>query len=220
MQDAAPHHRKRTIGNRVAPLRFIVYFLGIALVAGFGLALGRGLPYFMVGFDLVTLGFLVSLVPLLREHDPKAMARHAAENDANRWLLPLISLGLTAVVVTLVVIELHNGTQLGGMIIGLMLVTLLSAWLSANVVFALHYAHIYYTRHGDGYAGGCGFPGDTPPDYFDFLHFSLVIGMTCQTADITMTSQRIRRIATIQGVAAFLFNLGVLALSINMLASG
>ena len=222
---------QRTIGNRIAPLRFILYFSGVVLVALIGLATGRGLPFYMIGFDIVTSGFLLSLWHLLREHNPQVIAAHAAANDANRRLLPLISMALAGVVVTLVVLELRGDGKLGGPLIGLMLVTLLFAWLSANIVFALHYAHIYYTHYvgqavdtqgtakGLPYHGGCDFPGETPPDYLDFMHFSLVIGMTCQTADITMTSQRIRRIATIHGFAAFLFNMGVVALSINMLAS-
>jgi uncharacterized membrane protein len=45
-----------------------------------------------------------------------------------------------------------------------------------------------------------------------------VIGMTCQTADLDISSRRIRRIVTIHGVSAFFFNLGVLAMTVNVLS--
>ena len=44
------------------------------------------------------------------------------------------------------------------------------------------------------YAGGLIFPGDRPPDYFDFAYFSFVVGMCCQVSDVQITSRRMRRI--------------------------
>jgi len=43
--------------------------------------------------------------------------------------------------------------------------------------------------------------------------------MTCQTADINITSRPMRRLATIHGLFAFTFNLGVLAFTVNIVAS-
>lgn len=209
------------IGNRIAPPRFILYCL---LLTGAVLA-AAVLPgdfgsILMAGFDGATLVFLASLLPLLRVHDPRRIAAHAAENDANRLFMVLIGLTLSAVVTAVVALELSGDRPLGGGTMALILATLLLTWLSANSIFALHYAHLYYGRHAGGYAEGLAFPGDTPPDYFDFLHFSLILGMTFQTADINITSQRIRRIVTLHCFTAFIFNLGVVAFTINMLASG
>ena len=55
-------------------------------------------------------------------------------------------------------------------------------------------------------------------DYRDFMHFSLILGMTFQTADIDITSIAIRRISTGHCLAAFVFNIGILSFSINMIA--
>ena len=55
-------------------------------------------------------------------------------------------------------------------------VTILLSWSFIQVIFAFHYAHEFYAEHR-GQAGGLGFPGDDPPDYWDFLYFAFVIGM-------------------------------------------
>jgi uncharacterized membrane protein len=55
--------------------------------------------------------------------------------------------------------------------------------------------------------------------YWDFVYFAFTLGMTFQTSDVTITSERIRRIVTIHCLAAFFFNIGVLAFTINVLGS-
>ena len=62
-------------------------------------------------------------------------------------------------------------------------------------------------------------PGNARPDYWDFVYFSFVIGMTSQVSDVGVTSTRIRRTVTAHGVVAFAFNAALLALSVNIAAS-
>ncbi|MBI3437612.1 MAG: DUF1345 domain-containing protein, partial [Proteobacteria bacterium] len=45
------------------------------------------------------------------------------------------------------------------------------------------------------------------------------IGVANQTADVQITSKPIRRIVTVHGIAAFVFNTVILALAINFAAS-
>jgi uncharacterized membrane protein len=101
----------------------------------------------------------------------------------------------------------------------LTLTTVISSWALVNTVYGLRYAHAYY---GDSdapgvhqHAGGLIFPGDRPPDYFDFAYFSFVVGMTCQVSDVQITSRRMRRITLIHSVLSFGFNTLILALLIN-----
>ena len=211
----------RSIGNRIAPPRFILYcaLLAVAVIAALIIKGNRG-HVLMAGFDIATLIFLGSLLPLLKVHDPRQLAARAEENDANRLFMVLLGMVLSMVVMAVVAFELSSGSRLNGWDMGLILATLLLTWLSANTIYALHYAHLYYSKAGRALSKGLDFPGDTPPDYFDFFHFALILGMTFQTADIDITSQRIRRIATLHCFTAFIFNLGVVAFTINMLASG
>jgi uncharacterized membrane protein len=44
--------------------------------------------------------------------------------------------------------------------------------------------------------------------------------MTFQTSDVTISDERIRRVVTVHCLAAFVFNIGVLAFTINVLGSG
>jgi len=109
--------------------------------------------------------------------------------------------------------------------VALIIATLVLSWLFSNIVYALHYAHIFYTQgdtDGDGKRediGGLDFPSTKEPNYWDFVYFSLTLGMTFQTSDVEMTTTKVRIVATFHCFAAFIFNLGVLAFTINSLGS-
>ena len=91
-----------------------------------------------------------------------------------------------------------------------------------HFIFALHYVHRYFRPTPDGstsdHVGGLAFPGGELPDFWDFLHFSIVIGVASQTADIAFTRKDLRRLGTVHGLVAFVFNTAVLALGINLVA--
>ena len=99
----------------------------------------------------------------------------------------------------------------------LAVVTILLSWVFIHTIFALHYAHEFYDETADG---GLAFLGDEKePDYWDFVCFSFIIGMTSQVSDVGITSKLIRRTAAAHGVIAFFFNAALLALTINLAAS-
>ncbi|RCJ40094.1 hypothetical protein A6770_38230 [Nostoc minutum NIES-26] len=105
----------------------------------------------------------------------------------------------------------------------LSITTIVSSWLLVHTLFALQYAHsCYHNVSHNGreiVSGGLDFPDDRDPDYWDFLYFSFVIGMTSQVSDIQTTSRYMRRLALIHGVLSFFFNTSILAMSINIIAS-
>jgi len=70
-------------------------------------------------------------------------------------------------------------------------------------------------RAGEQDRGGVAFPGKGLPDHWDFLYFSLVIGMTCQVSDVQVTSRSMRRMVLIHGVLSFFFKTFILALAVN-----
>lgn len=68
-------------------------------------------------------------------------------------------------------------------------------------------------------ARGLLFPGDEKfPDYWDFVYFSFIIGMTCQVADVGITQHRLRRLALLHGLLSFFFNTSIIALVVNIIA--
>ena len=87
-----------------------------------------------------------------------------------------------------------------------------------HTTFALHYAHEYYRGASPA---GCSFRRrqHEEPDYWDFVYFSFVIGMTAQVSDVGITDRTIRRTATAHGMISFVFNTALVALMVNIAAS-
>ncbi|MDN4574680.1 DUF1345 domain-containing protein [Pandoraea cepalis] len=93
--------------------------------------------------------------------------------------------------------------------------TLIAGWFLVPTIYTLHYARLYFTDTESPFA--LAWPDrDCDPDYWDFLYFSFTIAVASQTADIALTSRRMRRTALAQAVLSFFFNLAVLGLSINI----
>jgi uncharacterized membrane protein len=97
--------------------------------------------------------------------------------------------------------------------------TFMASWLLVHTSFALHYAHAYYVSLGKDGCAPLEFPGQGEPAYMDFLYFSIVVGMTSQTADVAIATTRMRRLVMAHGIIAFVFNTTLLALTINIAAS-
>lgn len=207
------------IGSRVAPARFALFLAMFAGgLAGLVPALGAGRGI-MAAFDIAAVVFLVAVSTLFRHGEADRMRQAARDNDANRALL----LGLTGA--TMIVILVAIAGELKGRnnapAVALVIATLVLAWLFSNMVYALHYAHLFYSADDNGRdARGLEFPDCAEPDYWDFLYFSATLGMTFQTSDVSIRSRGIRRVVLGQSLAAFVFNLGVLAFSINVLGGG
>jgi uncharacterized membrane protein len=212
--------RNKTIGNRIAPARFVA-FLGL-LALGWAVLIPLAGPELglLAGFDIAALVFLISSAPLLGLR-AKALRDAAEQNDANRWVLLAISFLLTLVILAAITAQLASAPSLGFADKLLIVVTLVLVWTFGNAVYALHYAHLYYSRDDGGKdSAGLKFPGATEPDMADFAYFAFTLGVAVQTSDVAVSSPHIRRIVTLHCIAGFFFNLGVLALTINVLGSG
>ena len=115
---------------------------------------------------------------------------------------------------------LKTGTSIGrGPHLAFVAVTFMTSWLLVHTSFALHYAHAYYVSLGKDGNAPLDFPRQDAPDYMDFLYFSMVVGMTSQTADVAIASTRMRRLVMAHSIIAFVFNTTLLALAINIAAS-
>ncbi|NOW45047.1 putative membrane protein [Novosphingobium sp. SG751A] len=212
------------------PARFSLFLalfaLGTGLLGFNGLRWGQAV---LGGFDLGALVFITSLWPLSRDNTPGQMRLHARQNDANRFAVLVISTMIMLVIVTALFVDLPHARSDNGYAKGVALVLILAslvlAWLFSNLIYALHYAHIYY---GAEHEGGLRFPvpdqdGSAPasshcPNFWDFFYFALTIGMAFATSDVEITSPRLRRVATVHGALAFFYNLVVLAFTINVTA--
>lgn len=199
------------------PWRYAL-FGGLCLIAA---PLSLLMPWqeaFLIGFDAGALAYFLTL-PRLFGQDAAGIRKEAARADPEaKMLLLLTAIVLLVIMVSIatVLVEKQDGDNLAVL---LCLATLAVAWCFSNMVYTLHYAHLYYSDRDGGDRKGLQFPQEDKPDYWDFAYFAFTIGMTFQTSDVTISGSHIRRIVTLQSLAAFIFNLGILAFSINILAN-
>jgi uncharacterized membrane protein len=207
------------MGNIVAPPRFLAFLAIFFVISGTSAAAEMDWRHaLMTGFDLAGLAFLASCLTFLGPATPERMREEAERNDANRVLMLVITSLVMLVVLVTVAAELGSSGAphlRGAFVVGTLAIT----WLFSNTVFALHYAHLYYgSDDGEQHRRGLEFSGPGEPDYGDFLYFSVTLGMTFQTSDVAIVSRTFRRFATFHCLAAFVYNLGVLAFTISVLS--
>jgi uncharacterized membrane protein len=90
------------------------------------------------------------------------------------------------------------------------------SWSLVQTVFALRYAHEYYTPP----IGGIDFKtADELPDYQDFAYVAFTIGMTFQVSDTDIQARRTRRTVLRHAALAYLFGAVILAVVVNVIAS-
>lgn len=170
-----------------------------------------------------TVTFLVLAWRLAVEFDSRRTRERAQAQDQSEWVLfalLLLSVFASAGAIALMlqhVKDLAGAQRLGHL--ALSMAALAASWLLMQTIFAFRYAHVYYQAELRGHVGGgLEFPGKLAPDYFDFLYYAYVVGMTSQVSDVVVTSRHMRRMTLLHSVTAFAFNMLVLALSINVMA--
>lgn len=196
-------------------MRFLI-FAGVLLCAG-GAAAALGADpriALLIGFDVAAFIFLCATLSLLAA-DADQMRRTAERNDANRAGLLAITVLLSLVILFAVGTLIASPGTLGRCDVILIVATLALTWLFANMVFTLHYAHLFYLQSAGRDRGGIEVPGVKEPGYWDFLYFSFTLGMTFQTSDITISGAHMRRVVLGHCMAAFVFNMGILAFTVN-----
>jgi uncharacterized membrane protein len=193
--------------------------IAIGIVAGFLLPGSlRPVTRFIVGWDVFAALYLVLAYIMMLRCDVAHIRRSAILQDDGRFLILLVTTFGALASLGAIVYELgaSKGNPTG---LILAIVTIVLSWTLVHTIFALHYAHDFYRNKKPG---GLQFPsGDQheDADYWDFVYFSFVIGMTAQVSDVGITDKIIRRTATVHGVISFVFNTALLALTVNIAAS-
>ena len=179
----------------------------------------------LIGFDGGAMTFLAAVWVMMATATPEDMRRRAELEDEGRYTVLILSAAVAIAILLTIVFELHGLKNFRSDVVGLHVAlaagTILLSWFFMNTMFALHYAHGYY---GDADSSseyrptaGLVFPGRPAPDYWDFLYFSFVVGMTFQVSDVQIEDHNLRRDVLVHGVLAF-FNVIILALTINIVA--
>jgi uncharacterized membrane protein len=208
------------------PVRWIYARPRTFLAFGVGIAAGilspaslRLVTRLLVGWDsFVALYLLLVYAMMLRNAHHGHIKRHAVLQDDGRFLiLMLTALGAFASIAA-IVFEL-GASHRDAAELTLATATIALSWAAVHTAFALHYAHDYYRG---AKPGGLQFPSGEEKDhadYWDFVYFSFVIGMTAQVSDVGITDKIIRRTATAHGIISFVYNTALVALMVNIAAS-
>ncbi len=172
----------------------------------------------LLGWDICVAAYLLLVYTMVLRSGLAHIKRNAIRQDDGRFLILMVTAVGAFASIAAIVFEL-GAAQHSGPALTLATVTIALSWAAVHTTFALHYAHEFYRG---AKPGGLQFPsGDTREnaDYWDFVYFSFVIGMTAQVSDVGITDKTIRRTATAHGIVSFIYNTALVALMVNIAAS-
>jgi uncharacterized membrane protein len=205
---------------RARPRLFISALIGLLVVA-LCPSDWRIATRLLVGWDVGIALYLTLALRLMRVADVHRIRLRARLQDEGQFAI--LALTATAAfaslgaIVALLGMSGAENRQPPQLLLGV--ATILLSWTFTHIMFALHYAHEFYDENS-GKGGGLLFPGDLrEPDYWDFVYFSFVIGMTSQVSDVAITCRPIRHTVSAHGIISFIFNVTLLALTVNIAAS-
>ncbi len=221
---AQPHRFLLIRQIRARPRLFIASLVGLSVIVFLPPTLAQQpVTRLIVGWNAGAWRYLLLALRMMFWSTQQNIHRRARLQDEGKIVVLLLVIFAVVVSLGAIVAELAVVKEMHGTIryahITLAALTILSSWAFTHIMFAQHYAHDYYVASSRKEPVGLEFPGETTPDYGDFLYFSCVIGTSGQTADVSFTSKGMRRIGLVHCVLAFFFNTTVLALTINI-ASG
>ena len=171
----------------------------------------------LVGWDIYVGLYLALVAHLMSGAEIERIRARAAVEDEGQFAILMLTVVAALASLGAIFSELGIGASRRPAHVVLAALTILLSWAFIHTIFALHYAHEFYD---EDIGGGLAFPGgETEPDYWDFVYFSFVIGMTSQVSDVGVTHKEIRRTVAAHGVVSFVFNAALLALTVNIAAS-
>ncbi len=178
-----------------------------------------------IGWDFGVVLFLGLTLAAVGGATPERLRKRAGAQDNKMWIILAIIVIAAAASLGALAFVMQKETGGSGSPLAARIavasVTLAVSWIFVHTTFAIRYAHYFY---GDPEPkgqrrGGLAFPGIENPDFWDFMYYAFVVGMTCQVSDVQVVSRPMRRLTLAHGVLSFFFNTGVLALAVNILAS-
>jgi uncharacterized membrane protein len=175
----------------------------------------------LIGWDTGVLIYLVAAAVVMTQCSAaSAMQNNAAAQDEGGFAILILTAAAGLASLIAIFAELADIARTDpyyGIYITLAISTVVLSWTFIHTIFALHYAHEFY---GTGeHKNGLRFPGDAAPDYWDFIYFSFVVGMTFQVSDVAVMHKMVRRTVVAHGALSFFFTTAVVAMAVNIAAS-
>ncbi|MCR3748922.1 putative membrane protein [Lentzea californiensis] len=198
----------------------VVVAIAAGLVSGLAVTLtGHGEFGLLVGWDVATLVYLVRAWLVIWPMHAEETAQHAVRNDPTRRVAEVVLIVAALASLVSVGFVLARAAHTSGaselLRVGLGVLSVVLSWTVVHTIFTLRYARLYYY----GADGGIDFNQPEPPDYGDFAYVAFSIGMTFQVSDTSLSCREMRRTALKHSLLSYLFGTGVLATTINLVAS-
>jgi uncharacterized membrane protein len=219
--DEAPGGILLTIAHRPRLLAGAAIMVAAYVVLLFAPVFARESTRLLIAWNAGTCAYLALIALMMgrRGADPEIEAR---PEDESQWVLLLLGVVAASAAFAAIIWELGPMKAMVGLAkaehLVLVVASILSAWIFIQVMFAIHYAGVYFAAIADGEPGGLDFPCKPKPGWTEFVYQAFVVGCTFASSDTNVTSTRMRRICVIQGVVGFFFNTILLALFINIAA--
>ncbi len=184
---------------------------------------------FVAGAAVFFVVFLACELRQLSRLTPAYLGRNARKADEPVFVIFAVTLVVAASALASLFLLIHQKGAPDPLELCTALLAVALGWLTIQVLFAVHYAHLCWldeeaTRRtgvevSRVRAEGLDFPGNEQPGGWDFLYFSATVGMTAQTADTDITSSRVRRLVLVHGLISYFFNAVILAAVVNVAIS-
>lgn len=175
----------------------------------------------LIGWDVGLLIYLASAAVMMARCSAVAAIRsNAAVQDEGALAILILAVGAAVASLGAIFAELaaiDRGASSYPLYIALAIGTVVLSWTFTHTIFALHYAHEFYGDRAQ--RNGLKFPDDDQPDYWDFVYFSFVVGMTFQVSDVAVTHRSIRRMVVAHGALSFFFSTAIVAMTVNIAAN-
>jgi uncharacterized membrane protein len=201
------------------------YHPRLCIAAAIGLVVALLLPHdwrlttrVLTAWDIGALFYLILAFLLVQSFELNRVQVRADQYDEGAVLILILTIAAAVASVAAVVLELGAARVANPherLAIPLGVATTLLSWALIQTIFAFHYAHRFYRGPGER-GSGLAFPQTKYPNYWDFIYFSFVVGMTFQVSDVQVTSTALRRIVVAHGVLSFFYSVSILALAVNL----
>lgn len=217
---------RENIFLRITPISRLLIGLAAGLITFFCLPADR-LPLLlrcMLSWNAFAYVLLALCWLVIAARSTARIREFARREDGSRayvFLLVLLASFASMILVASMILSKASSGPLQTVYLIATVAGMLGAWVMVHTTFTFHYAHMYYDPDDQDphkRAEGLEFPSEKKPDYLDFAYFAFVIGMTFQVSDVEISARKIRRLALLHGLLAFLLNTFVVALTVNIIA--
>ncbi len=198
----------------------VIVAVGIGVLAAFAAAWFA--PWqltVLVGWDVTAVCIIIPVWTVIFDFDAEQTSEFALREDNTRAQTHFLLLGASVVSLVGVLLVFLKANEAGhpheALLEGAGIFTIACSWVLVHTVFALKYAHVYYTPP----KGGIDFKSrEEHPDYRDFAYTAFTVGMTFQVSDTDITQREMRHQVLRHAIVSFFFGAVILSTTVNVIA--